>query len=55
MFFKKKAAGKDKDKSKAKDTPEMKISLDSLEMESVAEQLREIEKSKPKKGDKKAE
>ena len=42
-MFKKKS-----DEDKAKDPGEMKIKLDTLEMESVAEQLREIEKKKAK-------
>lgn len=47
-MFKKKSKNGDK----AKEPAEMKIQLDSLEMESVAEQLREIEKKKPKEKNK---
>ena len=43
-MFKKKSS----DEDKAKDPTEMKIKLDTLEMESVNEQLREIEKKKAK-------
>lgn len=47
-MFKKKS----KDDDKAKDPGEMKIKLDTLEMESVAEQLKDIEKKKAKDKDK---
>lgn len=47
MFSKKKSDSKDK--GKAKDKPEVKVALDTLEMESVADQLREIEEKKKKK------
>ena len=40
---------KKKDPAQGKDEGDMKIKLDSLEMESVAEQLREIEKKKKEK------
>lgn len=47
-FGKKKQAG-DKNKKKAKDSKDVSIKLDSLEMESVAEQLKEIEAKKAQK------
>jgi hypothetical protein len=46
MFSKKKASGKGNEK--AKESQDVKISLDTLETESVAEQLREIEAKKAK-------
>ena len=50
MLFGKKKRACDKDDDKAKDPKEVSIKLDSLEMESVAEQLKEIEDKKAKKG-----
>ena len=48
MFFNKKKATKTKTDEKAKDSTDLKIKLDGVEMESVAEQLKDIEAQKAK-------
>lgn len=48
MLFGKKKRASDKGGDKAKDPKEVSIKLDSLETESVAEQLKEIEAKKAK-------
>jgi hypothetical protein len=52
MFSKKKSDAASKDKSQAK--ADVKIALDTLETESVASQLREIEEKKKNKKDPKS-
>lgn len=49
LFGKKKKPANSKSEDKAKDSTDLKIKLDSVEMESVAEQLKEIEAQKAKK------
>lgn len=49
LFGKKKKSANSKSEDKAKDSTDLKIKLDSVEMESVAEQLKEIEAQKAKK------
>lgn len=49
MLFGKKKSANSKAEDKTKDSTDLKIKLDSLEMESVAEQLKEIEAKKAKK------
>ncbi len=49
MLFGKKKPATSKSEDKTKDSTDLKIKLDSVEMESVAEQLKEIEAQKAKK------
>ncbi len=48
MLFGKKKPEEKAPEGQAKDSTDLKIKLDSLEMESVAEQLKEIEAKKAK-------